>query len=132
LEFNTGLKIGHYNAIDFLGDGSFYLLDVPGHAVGHISGFARVTPDTFVFMGGDVCHFGGMLRPTEWKQIPNTLASPAILDRRFQLPCPCSIFTDMHPLKEVEVKGEAAARKNPFYKVTKMAGSWYSFPEQGE
>ncbi|RMZ75269.1 hypothetical protein DV737_g5362, partial [Chaetothyriales sp. CBS 132003] len=30
---NIGLKIGRFDALDFFGDGSFYLLDAPGHAV---------------------------------------------------------------------------------------------------
>ncbi|KAJ7185520.1 hypothetical protein C8R46DRAFT_1288403 [Mycena filopes] len=58
------LEIGGFKAHDFFGDGSFYVLDVPGHVKGHVCGLARVTPDTFVFMGGDACHHAGMLRPT--------------------------------------------------------------------
>ena len=30
INFNSGNKIGQYPAHDFFGDGSFYLLDVPG------------------------------------------------------------------------------------------------------
>lgn len=50
-----GLKIGRFNALDYFGDGSFYLLDTPGHDIGHICGLARTSsgPDSFVFMGGD-------------------------------------------------------------------------------
>ncbi|KAJ5756619.1 hypothetical protein N7533_006162 [Penicillium manginii] len=49
------LKIGRFNAWDYFGDGSFYLLDSPGHAIGHLCGLARTTtnPDTFVLLGGD-------------------------------------------------------------------------------
>jgi hypothetical protein len=126
LQFNKELKTGQYNAIDFLRDGSFYLLDVPGHAIGHISGLACVTPDTFVLMGDDVCHFGGMIRPAEWKSIPSSIPSSAVLDRRFRLPCLCSVFTGVHPLKKVE--GEESARTKPFSKVTQKEGSWNSFP----
>lgn len=37
------------------GDGSFYLLEAPGHATGHMCGLARTTadPPLFVFMGAD-------------------------------------------------------------------------------
>lgn len=28
------LRIGKFPAVDFFGDGSFYLLDSPGHAIG--------------------------------------------------------------------------------------------------
>jgi glyoxylase-like metal-dependent hydrolase (beta-lactamase superfamily II) len=50
-----GFKIGRFRAMDYFGDGSFYLLDTPGHSVGHICGLARTStsPDSFVFMGGD-------------------------------------------------------------------------------
>ncbi|KAL7906627.1 beta-lactamase-like protein [Trichoderma velutinum] len=69
---NSTFKIGEFPAVDFYDDGSFYLLDTPGHAAGHLCGLARVTAsntgqgqDTFVLFGGDVCHFSGMLRPNQ-------------------------------------------------------------------
>lgn len=30
------MKIGNFDACDYLGDGSVYILNVPGHAVGHV------------------------------------------------------------------------------------------------
>ncbi|KAI4136400.1 MAG: hypothetical protein L6R39_007807, partial [Caloplaca ligustica] len=36
ISFNTDLEIGGYKALDYFGDGSFYLLDSPGHAIGHM------------------------------------------------------------------------------------------------
>ncbi|KAF8208920.1 beta-lactamase-like protein [Mycena galopus ATCC 62051] len=59
------LEIGGFKAHDYFRDGSFYVLDVPGHLAGHVCALARVTPTTFVFLGGDGCHHPGMLRPTE-------------------------------------------------------------------
>ncbi|KAF7349268.1 Metallo-beta-lactamase superfamily protein [Mycena sanguinolenta] len=66
LDFNieSSLVIGTLKALDFFGDGSFYLLDVPGHQSGHVCGLARVTPTSFVLMGADTCHHAGLLRPT--------------------------------------------------------------------
>ncbi|KAK0207242.1 hypothetical protein IW262DRAFT_1536752 [Armillaria fumosa] len=58
------LHIADLPALDYFGDGSFYLLDTPGHQRGHISGLARVTPTTFVLLGGDCCHHVGDIRPT--------------------------------------------------------------------
>lgn len=64
LEFKSGLRLGRFRAVDYFNDGSFYILDAPGHAVGHICALARVSKgsrveeDTFVFMGGDACHHG--------------------------------------------------------------------------
>lgn len=44
------------DAVDFFGDGSFYVVNTPGHCPGHISAVARVAKDTFVFLAGDLCH----------------------------------------------------------------------------
>lgn len=74
ISFEAGLKIGRFDAMDFFGDGSFYLLDAPGHAVGHLCALARTTADepTFVFMGADACHHPGVLRPSNYLPIPSS------------------------------------------------------------
>ncbi|KAK7931816.1 hypothetical protein PG985_002528 [Apiospora marii] len=66
------LRIGRFNAVDYFGDGSFYLLNAPGHAPGHMCGLARTTaePPTFVFMGGDACHHAGVIRPSAHLPLP--------------------------------------------------------------
>ncbi|KAJ6486903.1 hypothetical protein C8R45DRAFT_1145529 [Mycena sanguinolenta] len=68
LNFDTEspLVIGGFKALDFFGDGSFYILDVfpASHQSGHVCGLARVTPTSFVLMGADACHHAGALRPT--------------------------------------------------------------------
>ena len=66
------LRIGRFDALDYFGDGSFYLLDAPGHAPGHVCGLARTTadPPTFVFMGADACHHAGVIRPTAHLPLP--------------------------------------------------------------
>lgn len=43
-------------AFDFFGDGSFYVLDAPGHFPGHVAGCVRVGPNSFVILAGDCCH----------------------------------------------------------------------------
>lgn len=122
IEFDISKKIGQFPAYDFFGDGSFYLLDVPGHAIGHICGLARTTSDTFVFMGGDVCHFGGSYRPTQYAPLPKNIPSGVALDSdRFSHPCPCSIFTACH-------RDPPNARTSPFYRVTQASGAWYIDP----
>ncbi|KZL80414.1 metallo-beta-lactamase superfamily protein [Colletotrichum incanum] len=80
INFDDGsLKIGQFKAFDFFGDGSFYLLDAPGHAVGHICALARTDaaphPDgqnksLFIFMGADACHHMGVLRPSLYQPLP--------------------------------------------------------------
>lgn len=48
-------------AYDYFGDGSFYLLDTPGHMVGHLGGLALTGANEWVFMGGDCCHHRSIL-----------------------------------------------------------------------
>ncbi|KAJ3840967.1 beta-lactamase-like protein [Lentinula raphanica] len=75
------LTIGDAPALDFFGDGSFYLFDMPGHWPGHLSALARVKENSFVLLGADVCHHPGQLRPN-----PH-------LHKHF--PCPGGILSDL-------------------------------------
>lgn len=84
------LQIGRFRAFDYFGDGSFYLLDSPGHAVGHLCGLARTTtsPSTFILLGGDVCHYAGIFRPSQYLSVPDSIF-PHPLDRSSSEPfCP--------------------------------------------
>lgn len=72
------IKIGGFAALDFYQDGSFYLLDTPGHDHGHLSALARTTSskaghgkDTFILLAGDACHFCGVLRPNVSHPFPH-------------------------------------------------------------
>lgn len=76
------IQIGQLRAVDFFGDGSFYLLDTPGHAVGHLAGLARTTSDTFILMGGDLCHHGGEIRPSPYIPIPEQVRLSAFAHLR--------------------------------------------------
>ncbi|KAJ7187909.1 hypothetical protein C8R46DRAFT_1205141 [Mycena filopes] len=66
------LSFGSLKAIDYFGDGSFYLVDTPGHLPGHLTALARVTPTSFVHLGGDSFHNAGELRPRPelWEHYP--------------------------------------------------------------
>lgn len=56
-EDDTWTSFGPFpKAFDFFGDGSFLLLDAPGHMPGHLMGLARTGSDEYVVMGGDCCH----------------------------------------------------------------------------
>ncbi|KAI9934664.1 hypothetical protein MW887_000281 [Aspergillus wentii] len=90
------MNIAGFGAFDYFGDGSFYLLDTPGHATGHLCGLARTTQDTFIFMGGDIAHHCGEFRPSNHHPIPSKLF-PNPLDLSSVLPCPGSLFTSIHP-----------------------------------
>ncbi|AEO63751.1 uncharacterized protein THITE_2109342 [Thermothielavioides terrestris NRRL 8126] len=69
------LSIGGFRALDYFGDGSFYLLHTPGHTVGHISGLARVTsePASFVLLAGDAIHHPGEIRPSRYLPVPSDI-----------------------------------------------------------
>ncbi|KAJ6780906.1 hypothetical protein PWT90_03981 [Aphanocladium album] len=130
-ELDFPLEVGGFRAHDYFGDGSFYLLDVPGHAVGHICGFARTTPETFVFMGGDCSHYAGMIRPTQYVPMPETIPADQ-LDHHFPPACPCSAFTALHPLVSGGSCGDhteasAEARSQPFYDVSRNPNGAYEF-----
>lgn len=104
--------LGRCDAVDFFGDGSFYLLNTPGHAVGHLCGLARTStasssPEeeegeegkeaTFIFLGGDCAHHGGEFRPTPYLPLPDSL-SPSPLPRTHHPGnvCPGALFADIH------------------------------------
>ncbi|KIW29293.1 uncharacterized protein PV07_05118 [Cladophialophora immunda] len=100
------LEIGNYRGIDYFGDGSFYVLDAPGHAIGHVVGLARVTStqdgdpeDTFVLMGADTAHHGGEFRPTEYLPIPKDI-TPSPYVAKYASACPGHIFESIHPRKK--------------------------------
>lgn len=115
------LQIGQFHAIDFYGDGSFYLLDSPGHAVGHMSALARTTPAgtedgkpaTFILLGGDIAHHAGEFRPSPYMPMPETLEG--IRDPRTPRMgsesgggrggggCPGALFMAIHPRNDPEM-----------------------------
>lgn len=101
-------KIGQFPAFDYFGDDSFYLLHSPGHTVGHLCGLARVTPQTFVFMGGDCCHHGGEFRPTEYLPLPENIP-PAPMSKFGLGGCPGAYMVEhVHPKRSAT---------QPFYNI---------------
>jgi glyoxylase-like metal-dependent hydrolase (beta-lactamase superfamily II) len=72
IEFENSLNIGGFAAHDFFGDGSFYLLDTPGHMKSHVCGLARISsePSRFAFLGGDIAHHAGQIRPSVYRPLP--------------------------------------------------------------
>jgi glyoxylase-like metal-dependent hydrolase (beta-lactamase superfamily II) len=115
IRFDQGLKIGRFDAFDYFGDGSFYLLDSPGHTVGHICGLARVTssPNSFILMGGDACHHGGEFRPSPYLPLPDSI-SLDLKDGKGRNMCPGSMFEDV--LRD-------GSKTKPFFGVAKAEGS---------
>jgi len=122
----SGLQIGQLPAIDLFGDGSLYLLSTPGHAVGHMCALARTTVTTFVFLGGDICHFPGMFRPSSHLPLQDTIPQDQ-LDDHFPIPCPCDIFTSCHPLQD---PASEEAKSSQFFNVTSRTPSSYHNREE--
>ncbi|KAH6661890.1 beta-lactamase-like protein [Halenospora varia] len=124
ISFSSPLKIGKFRAYDYFSDGSLYLLDVPGHAIGHICALVRTTPTTFMLLGADTCHFAGSLRPSQYLPLPSIL-DPKIegLDEYFPCPCPCEVFGDCHPGENEEEK-----RTSSYYTASTAPGSAYIDP----
>ncbi|CEI63560.1 hypothetical protein FVEN_g6691 [Fusarium venenatum] len=104
IEFSgeAALDIGKFQAYDFYGDGSFYLLNSPGHAVGHMSALARTTadPPSFMLLGGDIAHHCGEFRPSPYTPLPEMI-SPNPLGHTLSA-CPGRLFLSVHPCKDPE------------------------------
>ncbi|KAK6073158.1 metallo-beta-lactamase superfamily protein [Seiridium cupressi] len=107
---SQGLTIGGFRAVDFFNDGSFYLLESPGHTIDHIAGLARThtSPSRFIFMGGDIAHHASQWRPSELLPLPKELEPSALgahseLNNRFNV-CPGELFIEhAHPQRSGEV-----------------------------
>jgi glyoxylase-like metal-dependent hydrolase (beta-lactamase superfamily II) len=116
-----GLKIGRFSAFDYFGDGSFYILDTPGHCLGHLCGLARTTRDTYIFMGGDAAHHCGEIRPTEFRPLPKEVNLQQPIPKSSLWPCPGELLQHyIHP------EGSATT---PFHKPSDIINET---PEQGE
>ncbi|KAM0245004.1 hypothetical protein ACHAQJ_010675 [Trichoderma viride] len=134
-------KIGGFPALDFYGDGSFYLLDTPGHDHGHLSALARTTStkaghknDTFILLAGDACHFCGVLRPNASHPFPYpSLPSSAIGVSDTDSP---ESLLRRHPKFQrssvVAVKLTTEARVTPWYGVATGQLSTFINPVLGQ
>lgn len=76
------LEINGFQALDFFADGSFYLLNAPGHSQAQICGLARTTASSsagehasFIFMGADCVHHAGEMRPSPYLPLPNDITT---------------------------------------------------------
>lgn len=112
ISFRGGFKLGRFPALDYFGDGSFYLLASPGHEFGHMCGLARTTSsfamhpqhmagrDTFIFMGGDIAHHGGEFRPSVYRPLPSLLPDFPLFVPSFSSavmpPCPGELLATIH------------------------------------
>jgi len=101
---------------------------------------ARTTPDTFLFLGGDICHFAGDFRPSEQVPLPDTMPEAAfgnpedndvaVKRALYPTPCPCSFFSDHHPQNSGLEGGNVTSNPNstPFYRLSTHKHSSYKDP----
>ncbi|KAK5686644.1 hypothetical protein LTS10_002767 [Elasticomyces elasticus] len=98
IEFSDAApSIGGFQAFDYFGDGSFYILDSPGHAVGHLSALARTraSPSAgFVHMCGDTVHHAGEIRPSQYHPLPDSI-EPSPVPRLHSGSCPGHVFSSL-------------------------------------
>lgn len=90
LDFSRSPIVAGYTSFDYFVDGSLWILDTPGHAVGHLSALMRTAEERYIFVGGDICHFGGSFRPTPYLPMPDKLIPTDIGHLTSgELWCPC-------------------------------------------
>ena len=102
------LQIGAFPTHDYFNDGSLYLIDSPGHCVGHLCALVRTTtnPDTFVFLGGDAAHHCGEFRPSAYCPMPESIAPNPVAMQNVRTPfCPGSWFEDIQTSRNRDPKG---------------------------
>jgi hypothetical protein len=81
----------------------------------------------FVFLGGDICHFGGNFRPSSSTPLPDPIPNYHLdADAGLPMPCPCSIFTACHP----HGPNNPDSKTSPFFNVTSSQHSAYLDREQ--
>lgn len=122
ISFSDDFTVAGYQAVDYFGDGSMYIMNTPGHAIGHISALVRTTSDTFIFLGGDICHFGGAFRPRKDLPLPEGLSAREIdVSCSHDEPIDCQRFAVCHP-------NPTLARTSPYYSACSRPDSWYADP----
>ena len=102
------LQIGPLRAFDYFRDGSLYLLDTPGHSVGHLCALVRTTadPPTFVFFGGDCAHHCAEVRPSEYLPLPASILPNPLSSLDHAVPFyPGSCFEDLNISRGRSPKG---------------------------
>ncbi|KAL3464056.1 metallo-beta-lactamase superfamily protein [Aspergillus heterothallicus] len=125
LDFTAAsLEIGGFPALDYFGDGSFFLLYTKGHTHDHLSALARTSENKFV-LGGDIAHHAGEFRPSLQQPLPDEIHPSPLDDNPYdpQLPplsaCPGSVIEKLYPRK----KTHPDYRTTPFYETNPLSNA---------
>jgi hypothetical protein len=117
LDFNDSqLEICGLRAIDWFDDGSFYLLETPGHTNDHVIALARTAEEFFLLLGGDIAHHCGEFRPAPLLPLPESILLSPFGPPNSLSPCPGSIFEPIHPSAGLK----SAFRTTPFYEAAPL------------
>ncbi|KAI0301673.1 beta-lactamase-like protein [Multifurca ochricompacta] len=111
LDFNASLlKVSGLRAIDWFEDGSFYILEAPGHTSDHIMALAR-----------DAAHHAGEFRPNPLLPLPESILPSPFEAPRSVIAYPGSIFEQIHPSSNSHDGG--SFRTTPFYELLPYVNS---------
>ncbi|KAJ5603246.1 hypothetical protein N7537_006202 [Penicillium hordei] len=116
----SDVTIGGFQAVDFFGDGSFFLLHAPGHTAHHLCGLCRTTRESWVLLGGDACHHIGQLRPSPFRPLPDQVPTTACTWNPPVEQCSCVYLPHLGPNK----------KKDTFYRLA--AGMQEDLEQAGE
>ena len=113
LDFSESqLKVCGLRAIDWFDDGSFYLLEAPGHTNDHVMALARTAEEKFILLGGDAAHHCGEFRPTPLVPLPESISPSPFEPPKSLSSCPSSIF---EPIHRSAADSKSDFRTTPFY-----------------
>lgn len=92
---NFKINIGGMSAHNYFGDGSLYILDAPGHSLGHINALActNLEPESFILLAADSVHMGGEFRPSDTVPLPHSVEVEGLQP----CPCPAENLLKIHP-----------------------------------
>jgi len=124
IDFATAnLTFSSIKAIDYFGDGSFYLLYTPGHLPGHLSALARVTPTSFISLGGDTFHHAGEARPRP--EFQKNFPCPAHLLEEAKMSISTDYFWSPH---SDDGAFDLLSRAQQLFAVSDLPDSFYADP----
>lgn len=126
VKFSDGLQLLGFQAYDYFDDSSLYILSAPGHAIGHLSALVKTTPDSYVFLGSDVCHFPGVFRPTPNVPMPGSVLETELLSKGDP-----TRMVSLEPMMLCHPCVQEACT-TPFYSPCSRADSWYCNPSEAQ
>lgn len=128
VDFATSITtIGGFRTVDFFDDGSFWLLEAPGHTGHHICALCRTTDESWIFLGGDACHNAAQLRPSEFRPLPDTVPATVLGKRPPPERCSCAHLSYLQQSAGDSFYGLAAGMHEDLAKAEEVVGKLKAF-----